>query len=143
MLPAVVFRPVRLAIICIALTAAATVAAERLGRPMFGVFFGLGLALGLINALLVRRSVQSITAEAHPLKKKMAVNSATRLFAITVVGLVIAVVFKPLGLGVLVGLALFEVLLVLSTALPVVKKLRAPLADGGVNGDHSEGTADD
>ena len=55
----------------------------------------------------------------------MALNSATRLAVITVIGLIIAFVFRPAGgLGVLFGLALFQVLLVLSTALPVWKKLR-------------------
>ena len=91
---------------------------------MFGVFFGIGLALGLLNALLVRRAVEAITAEDHPLKKKMALNSATRLLVITAVGLTIAFLFRPMGLGVLFGLALFQVILVLSTSLPVMKKLR-------------------
>ena len=36
---------------------------------MFGVFFGIGLALGLVNALLVRHSVASITADEHPVKQ--------------------------------------------------------------------------
>ena len=36
----------------------------------------------------------------------------------------IAFTFRPSGLGVLFGLALFQVLLVLSTALPVWKKIR-------------------
>ena len=101
-----------------------TAAAALLGHVMFGVFFGIGLALGLLNALLVRRAVAAITAEDHPLKKKMALNSATRLLAITAVGLTIAFLFKPMGLGVLFGLALFQVILVLSTSLPVMKKLR-------------------
>ena len=55
----------------------------------------------------------------------MAVNSATRLLAMTVIGLTIAFVFRPQGLGVVFGMALFQVLLVISTALPVMKKLRA------------------
>jgi hypothetical protein len=54
----------------------------------------------------------------------MALNSATRLLVITAIGLTIAILFRPLGLGVLFGLALFQVLLVLSTALPVWKKIR-------------------
>ena len=82
-------------------------------------------ALGLLNAILVQRSVESITAEDHPLKRKMAVNSATRLLVMTVIGLTIAFVFRPQGLGVVFGMALFQVLLVISTALPVMKKLRA------------------
>jgi hypothetical protein len=43
---------------------------------------------------------------------------------ITTIGLIIAFVFRPPGLGVLFGLALFQVVLVLSTALPVWKKIR-------------------
>ena len=124
-LPSVVFRPVRLFVICIALTTAVIAAAGQFGQLAFGVLFGVGLALGLVNALLIRRSVQSITAVAHPVKSKMVLNSATRLSIITVIGLVIAYAFRPQGLGVLVGLALFEVLLVASTALPVVNKLRS------------------
>jgi ATP synthase I chain len=122
--PSVAFRPVRLFAICALLTALATVAAALLGHVMFGVFLGVGLTLGLVNALLVRRAVDSITAEDHPLKKKMALNSATRLLVITAAGLAIAFIFRPMGLGVLFGLALFQVLLVLTTSLPVLKKLR-------------------
>ncbi|MGO9151624.1 ATP synthase subunit I [Mycobacterium sp.] len=129
--PAVAFRPVRLFVISMALTAAATLAAGLAGRLMLGVFFGIGLLLGLLNALLVRRSVESITAKEHPLKRSMALNSASRLAIITIAGLIIAFVFRPAGLGVLFGLALFQVLLVLSTALPVWKKLRTEGTEGG------------
>ncbi len=121
------------------ITAVAVLAAGLLGHPMVGVFFGIGLLLGLLNALLVRRSVESITSQAHPLKRSMAANSASRLAIITVIGLIIAYVFRPAGLGVVFGLALFQVLLVVSTAIPVWKKLcagapaeSAAPADGGV-----------
>jgi tellurite resistance protein TehA-like permease len=135
--PSVAFRPIRLLVISLVLTLVAVAAAGALGHPMVGVFFGVGLLLGLLNALGVQRSVAAITAEEHPLKKKMAANSATRLMVITVIGLAVAYVFRPDGLGVLFGLALFQVLLVLSTALPVWKKLRHGAADG------SERTSDD
>ena len=72
MFPSVAFRPLRLFIICVALTGLAVLAAGYTGHLLFGVFFGVGLGLGLLNALLVRRAVESITAEDHPLKKKMA-----------------------------------------------------------------------
>jgi hypothetical protein len=131
--PSVAFRPVRLFVISVGITAVAMLAAGLSGHLMVGVFFGIGLLLGLLNALLVQRSVESITAEAHPLKRKMALNSATRLLVITVIGLTIAFVFRPTGLGVVFGLALFQVLLVLTTALPVIKALRKP-ADGEKEG---------
>jgi len=122
--PSVVFRPKRLLAICAALTAVAIAVAAWAGQPMFGVFFGAGLGLGLVNALLVRQSVASITAGDHPLKRTMALNSATRLLVISAIGLLIAFVFRPPGLGVLFGLALFQVVLVLTTALPVWQKIR-------------------
>jgi hypothetical protein len=131
--PRVAFRPFRLFVICLTLTAVAIAAAASLGHVWFGAFFGIGLGLGLLNAVLVQRSVESITAEAHPLKRKMAFNSATRLLVITVIGLTIAFVFRPTGLGVVFGLALFQVLLVLTTAVPVMKALRKP-ADGEIEG---------
>ena len=127
--PSVAFRPVRLFITSLVLTVVAVGIAAPLGHPKVGVFFGVGLLLGLLNALGVQRSVASITAGAHPLKKKMALNSATRLMFITVAGLTLAFVFRPAGLGVVFGIALFQVLLVLTTALPVMKKLREEPAD--------------
>ncbi|CAA0121611.1 putative protein [Mycolicibacterium vanbaalenii] len=134
--PSVAFRPVRLLVICVVLAALATLGLGLVGRVMIGVFFGIGLALGLINALLIRRSVTKITAEEHPLKSKMAVNSATRLMIMTVIGLTIAFVFRPDGLGVVFGMALFQLLLVFTTALPVAKKLRAGAANASGPASH-------
>ena len=134
--PSVAFRPRTLSVLCVAIAAAATGLAAWAGHPMFGVFFGIGLGLGLLNALLVRRSVASITAGEHPLKRKMALNSATRLLVISVIGLVIAFAFRPLGLGVVFGLALFQVVLVASTALPVWKKIRTGEQDGPSHGSY-------
>jgi len=133
--PSVAFRPIRLLAISLVLTVVAVAAAGALRHPMVGVFFGMGLLLGLLNAIGVQRSVAAITADAHPLKKRMAMNSASRLLIITVIGLAVAYVFRPAGLGVVFGLALFQVLLVVSTALPVWKKLRTGQPAG------SEGSA--
>ncbi len=136
--PSVAFRPVRLLVLSCVLTVVAVGLAALAGHVMFGVFFGVGLALGLLNAVLVQRSVESITAQDHPLKRKMALNSATRLLVISVIGLAVAFAFRPTGLGVLFGLALFQVLLVLSTALPVWKKMRT--GDGSEVVDAGSGT---
>lgn len=124
--PSVAFRPVRLLIVCVLLTAVATAAAAFVGTIWFGVFFGAGLGLGLVNALLVRRAVEAITAQDHPLKKKMAVNSAMRLLIISAIALAIAIFFKDHGgIAVLFGLAIFQALLVMSTSIPVLKKIRS------------------
>ena len=123
-LPSVAFRPVRLALVCAVVAALAIGLSAWAGAVLFGAFFALGLLLGLVNALLVRHSVASVTADENPRKQKLVVSSATRLLIITVIGLVLAYFFRPEGLGVLFGLALFQVILVLSTALPVWKKIR-------------------
>lgn len=126
MFPSVAFRPVRLLIICVLLTAVAVLASGFVGTIWFGLFFGVGLGLGLVNALLVRRAVEAITAQDHPLKKKMAVNSAMRLLVISAIALTVAIVFKNNGgIAVLFGLAIFQALLVMSTSIPVLKKIRA------------------
>jgi ATP synthase I chain len=139
--PSVAFRPVLLFLISVGITAVALLAAGLSGHLMVGAFFGIGLLLGLLNALLVRRSVESITAREHPLKRSMAVNTASRLAIITILALIIAYEFRPTGLGVLFGLALFQVLLVATTALPVWKKLRtgepAPAPDPERTGERS------
>jgi hypothetical protein len=122
--PSVAFQPVRLLSLCAAFAAVVIAIAAVLGHVMVGVFFGFGLILGLVNALLVHRSVAFITADANPVKRKMALNSATRLLIITAIGLTVAYIFRPAGLGIVFGLAAFQIVLVLSTALPVWKKIR-------------------
>ena len=122
--PSVAFRPFRLLVISSVLGVIAVLVSGLLGHVMVGVFFAVGLLLGLLNAILVQRAVGSITADEHPLKKKMALNSATRLLIMTAIGLTIAFIFRPEGLGVVFGMALFQVLLVLTTALPVWKAIR-------------------
>ena len=54
----------------------------------------------------------------------MAYSSASRLLIITAIALVIAFLLRPDGIGVFVGLAIFQVILVLNTTVPVVKGLR-------------------
>lgn len=124
--PSVAFRPLRLLVVIVALTALAMLASGYIGNIFFGVFFGVGLLLGLLNALLVRRAVAAITMEDHPLKKKMAMNSAMRLLIITAIALAVAIIFKAHGgIAVLFGLAIFQGLLVISTSFPVMRKIRA------------------
>jgi hypothetical protein len=130
--PGVAFRPLRLFAVSLVLTGVALAGGYAVtGNLKFGAFFGIGMALGLANALLVRRAVAKVTAKDHPLKMQMAANSAMRLAVISAIALVIAWYFRPTGVGVLFGVALFQAILVISTALPVMKKLRA----GGDEGD--------
>src|SRR5258708_36422623 len=107
---------------------------------MVAVLLGVGRDGGLLTAVRVQGGAPAITAEAHPLKSKMALNSATRLLVMTVIGLTVAFIFRPQGLGVVFGMALFQVVLVISTALPVMKKIRAGTPMSTADGVEGEAT---
>ncbi|KAA0018048.1 hypothetical protein [Antrihabitans cavernicola] len=102
----------------------ALIASALLGHWLFGVLFIAGLALGLLNVKLVQSAVARVTADDHPSKQKMAYSSASRLFIITAIALVIGFLLAPEGIGIFAGLAVFQVVLVLNTTVPVLKGLR-------------------
>lgn len=114
-------RPIILIAVIGALAMAVTL---YIGRPLLGALIILGMLLGLLNIKLVQRAVARVTAEDHPSKQRMAYSSASRLLIITAIALVIAFLLRPDGIGVFVGLAIFQVILVLNTTVPVVKGLR-------------------
>lgn len=120
-LPLNLRRPV---VIAVVLGLLALMIAGLFGNVLVGILICLGLALGLLNMKLVRSSVTKVTANDHPSKQKMAVSSASRLFVITAIALVIGFLLRPEGIGVFVGLAVFQLSLVLSTTVPVLKGLR-------------------
>ncbi|GAA1481876.1 hypothetical protein GCM10009624_23160 [Gordonia sinesedis] len=114
----------RPAIIALVVAAVAIGVSVALGHPLFGIFFLAGMLGIFANAVLVRRAVDVVTAQEHPRKQALALNSAARLGAITVLALLAAFLVRPDGLGVIFGLAIGQVILVLSTVIPVMKGLR-------------------
>ncbi|TSD93960.1 hypothetical protein FOS14_21675 [Skermania sp. ID1734] len=95
-----------------------------LGHILGGALFIVGMGLGLLNIKMVQQAVGRVTADTHPSKRKMAVSSASRLFIITAIALVIGFLLRPDGIGIFAGLAVFQVILVLNTTVPVLKGLR-------------------
>ncbi len=98
-----------------------------IGHVWFAVFFVVGTVAIFVNAILVRRAVEVVAAQEHPRKQALAVNSAFRLGAITVLALLAAILVRPDGLGAMFGLAIGQVILVLNTVIPVMKGLRKQL----------------
>jgi hypothetical protein len=91
------------------------------GHLLMGVFGVLGMAMGLLNIRLVQLNVDKITRDEHPRKQQLALSSLSRLALITFVALGLGLAFRPDGLGVFAGLALFQVILVFSTAVAAVR----------------------
>ena len=114
-------RPIILVIVLAIFALAVTGLIDRL---LLGVLICAGLLIGLLNAVLVRRAVVRITSDESPSKQKMAYSSAARLLVITAIALVIGFLLKPDGIGLFFGLAVFQVISVVDTTVPVLKGLR-------------------
>ncbi len=112
------------AVKAIALGVLALMATGALDRLMLGVFICVGLALGWLNTRITWSSVTRITRSEMPNKHALTVSIAVRLFGITALSLLVAFLARPSGIGIFFGLAVFQVVVILSTVLPQVKGLR-------------------
>lgn len=104
---------------------AAVVVTALLHRPLLGLFGCLGLALGALNFALLRRSVFRLAGTGVTVtKKQVAFSSLSRLMAITAVAIACAVLFRPDGIAIFVGLAAFQLVMGARAVGPAVKELR-------------------
>jgi hypothetical protein len=127
----VVYTPVsaaanlrRSVIVSAVLGIAAIVGAAFAGHVLFGVFCCVGLALGAVNNRMLQKSVIRFATAGNPSKKRFRRGVVGRLGAVTLVAIGLAVLVRPEGLGVIVGLAVFQVLMLVGAAIPVMRSLR-------------------
>lgn len=115
----------RSSVVAAVIGGAATIALSIVGHPLMGVFGCLGLALGALNNRMLQLSVvRYASADGAISKKRFNGGVMGRLGLITLVSLGIALISYPDGLGVFVGLAVFQVLMLVGAALPVFRSLR-------------------
>lgn len=101
---------------------AALVAAFSFGHLLIGVGACIGLGLGTLNFRMIGRSVDRVTAmEVDNPKRPLAVNTLGRMGLLTVVAFVLLMIDKPLGFGVLGGLAAFQIILIANVARSMAK----------------------
>jgi hypothetical protein len=113
----------RAAIMAGVVTAVAVVVLVLVGYPLFGLFLVVGVALGTLNMWLAVRSVARF-ATSRPSKARFSGSVLGRLAVITVVALVMAWLVRPAGMAIFAGLALFQVLAIVSSMLPLIKEIR-------------------
>lgn len=113
----------RAAIMAGVVTAVAVVVLVLVGYPLFGLFLVIGVALGTLNMWLAVRSVARF-ATSRPSKARFSGSVLGRLAVITVVALVMAWLVRPAGMAIFAGLALFQVLAIVSSMLPLIKEIR-------------------
>jgi hypothetical protein len=84
-----------------------------------------GVLLGLVNHLATEYWLLRIIRGGHqPTRSQMIGTTALRLAVLTVVAVGIAVAFWPSGIGLLLGLAIFRLIALVMTALPLLKELK-------------------
>jgi hypothetical protein len=84
-----------------------------------------GLALGAANSRVARTSMARYVAGAGPQKSVFMASSLVRLGAITAVAIVVIVVARQIGWGMVFGLALFQFVVLASTARTLLKSIRS------------------
>jgi hypothetical protein len=86
-----------------------------------------GVALGLANHLTTEYwLLKIITSGEEPTRNKLAVSTLVRLLVLSVVAVGIAVWFWPEGIGLLFGLAIFRLIALVMTTVPLLKELKNP-----------------
>ncbi len=99
-----------------------------LGHPVMGLFALLGLALGAANTLGVQRSVIRYAAgdgEQKHKRRRFTMSVLGRLGAITLVAVGCVLLTRPDGLGVMGGLAVFQLIMIGGASVPLLKELRS------------------
>lgn len=95
------------------------------GEWQIGVFCAVGVVLGLLNHLGTELTLlRSVEGGELISRKQFAASSLIRLMGISLVAIALAVIFWPNGATVLIGLALFHMIALLATGLPLLKELR-------------------
>jgi hypothetical protein len=96
-----------------------------LGHVLMGAFLILGLALGAGNTWLVQRSVVAYAnSEAANKKGRFTRSVLGRLAVITLVALGCLLLVRPDGVGVLAGVAIFQMLMLGGASVTTFKQLK-------------------
>ncbi|KQW48362.1 hypothetical protein ASC77_06250 [Nocardioides sp. Root1257] len=97
------------------------------GEWRLAVCIAAGIFLGLVNHLATEYwLLRTISSGAQPTRNQMVVSTVIRLTVLTVVAVGVAVLFWPDGIGLLLGLAIFRLIALVMTTIPLLKELKNP-----------------
>ncbi len=85
-----------------------------------------GITLGLVNHLATEFWLLKLLASGdQPTKKNLTMSTISRLVVLSVVAIGCAVAFWPSGIGLLLGLAVFRLIALVMTTIPLLKELKS------------------
>lgn len=110
-------------IISAVLAAAGLGVGAAFSHPVMGILFAIGLGMGLYNARAMQQSVARVISGENPTKRAIVGSSTQRLIVVTVIALALGWFLpRPDGLGVFAGLAVFQLIFMANTMIPVFKE---------------------
>jgi hypothetical protein len=95
-----------------------------LGYPVAGIAFCVGLFMGFINSRMVIAQAAKFAQLENPNKATLTFGALKRLGALTAIALLIAFAFRPQGFTVLIGLAVFQLLMMGAATGAMMRQLR-------------------
>jgi hypothetical protein len=112
--------------VAVALAVAAFWIAGQLGEWRLATAIAVGVGLGLLNHLATEYWLLRIIAGGgQPTRATMVRSTLVRLLVLTVVAVALAVVWWPDGIGLLLGLAIFRLIALVMTTVPLLKELKS------------------
>ncbi len=127
--PATIGRAVRNQRRAVLLAGALVVASVWISIPLgewrIGLFLAAGFLLGLLNHVLTEYALQKAISSGDPMTRQAyASSSLIRLALISVLGLGVAAIYWPDGAAVIFGLAIFHMIALTLTAIPLLREVR-------------------
>jgi hypothetical protein len=112
-------------VVAVVLAGAAYWILGQLGEWTLAGCIAAGVGLGLLNHLATEYwLLRVITSGEQPARHRLAMSTLVRLLVLSVVAVGIAVWFWPDGIGLLFGLAIFRLIALVMTTMPLLKELK-------------------
>ena len=98
----------------------------QLGEWQTATLTAVGVLLAMINHLVTEYWLARIISSGEePTRRKIGMSSFVRLMVLAVIAVGVAIAFWPYGIGLLLGLAIFRLIALVMTTIPLLKELKA------------------
>jgi hypothetical protein len=110
----------RTMLMSLAVGAGAVIVAFMVAPPLAGLGIALGLGLAILNLRAMDAGVAKVetkgTTNRKVLRRLLGTRTATRLAVITAIAIGLVLLSPPLGMGVIIGLVIFQLVFVMNAA---------------------------